>query len=214
MLDGMLACIIVSARRCALGKRSVRLADRLSQGDFWPAETHRDPSSDKPQHELAGVTIIIRQVISKRDAISPVLRHDPHFKGRSTCRKAVPVHRQPMSLGKVEEHCRIATCGNDPPGRRIRLEPVLFKMLLPRHTLHAILSKQDVVCSTIGIEHGWRGIQLRKAASGFLATRTIAGGSENRPADCLQFYLAASAYPGEVFLLFLVHCNRPLVGPV
>ena len=24
-------------------KWSVRLADRLSKGDFWPAETHRDP---------------------------------------------------------------------------------------------------------------------------------------------------------------------------
>jgi hypothetical protein len=53
-------CIIVSARSCAHGKWSVRLANCLSQGDFWPAETHRDPSGDKPQHELAGVTIIIR----------------------------------------------------------------------------------------------------------------------------------------------------------
>ena len=34
------------------------------------------------------------------------------------------------------------------------------------------------------------------------------------PADCLQFHLAASAYHGEVFLLFLVHCDRPLVGPI
>ncbi len=42
------------------GKWSVRLANSPSQGDFWPAETHRDPSGDKPRHELAGVTIIIR----------------------------------------------------------------------------------------------------------------------------------------------------------
>src|SRR6202023_2941858 len=149
-----------------------------------------------------------------RDAVSSVLCHNPHFKGRRTCRKAVPVHRQPMSPGKVEEHSRIATCGNDPPGRRIRLEPVLFKILLPRHTLHPILSIQDVVCSTVGIEAGGRGSQLLEAASGFLATRAIAGGGENRPADCLQFHLAASAYPGERFLLFLVHCDRPFVGPV
>jgi hypothetical protein len=53
-------CIIVSARSCTHGKWSVRLADCLSQDNFWPAETHRDPSGDKPQHELAGVTIIIR----------------------------------------------------------------------------------------------------------------------------------------------------------
>src|SRR5216683_1197848 len=205
-------CIIVSARTTA--SRSLRLADSLSQGDFWPAETHRDPSGDKPQHELAGVTIIVRQVISKLDPVSSVLCHDPHFEGRSACRKAVPVHRQPMSLGKVEEHSRIATCGNDPPGRGIGLEPVLFKILVPRHTLHAILSKQDVVCSTVGIEHGWRGSQLLEAASGFLATRAIAGGGQNRPADCLQSHLAASAYLGEVFLLFLVHCGRPFVDPV
>src|SRR5258708_31814666 len=100
-----------------------------------------------------------------------------------------------MSLGKVEEHSRIATCGNDPPGRGIRLEPVLFKILLPRHTLHSILSKQDVVRSAVGIEHGWRGSQLFEAASGLLATRAIAGGRQNRPADCRHFHLSASAYP-------------------
>ena len=207
-------CIIVSARSCVHGKWSGRLADRLSQGDFWPAETHRDPSGDKPQHELAGVTIIIRQVISKRDALSSISCHDSHFKRRSTCRKAAPVHRQPMPFGKVEEHCRIAACGDDPPGRRIRLEPVLLKILLPRHTVHSILSIQDVVRSTVGIEHGGRGRQSLEAASGFLATRAIAAGGQNRPADCLQFHLAASACLGEVFLLFLVHCNRPFVGPV
>jgi hypothetical protein len=198
----------------AHGKWSLRLGDCLSQGDFRPAETHRDPGGDKPQHELAGVTIIIRQVIGKRDAVSPVLCHDPHFKGRRACRKAVPVHRQPMPPGKVEEHRRIATCRDDPPGRRIWLEPVLFKMLLPRHTLHSILSIQDVVCSTVGIEDEWRGRQSLEATSGFLATRAIAGGGQNRPADCLQFHLAASAYSGEVFLLFLVHGERPFVGSV
>ena len=55
---------------------------------------------------------------------------------------------------------------------------------------------------------------MLEATSGFLATRAIAGGGQNRPADCLQFHLAASAYLGEVFLLFLVHCDRPFVGPV
>jgi hypothetical protein len=194
--------------------RSLRLADSLSQGDFWLAQTHRDPGADKPQHELAGVTIMVRQVIGKLDAVSSIPCHDPHLKRRSACRKAVPVHRQPMSPGKVEEHCRIATCGNDPPGRGIRLEPVLFEILVPRHTSHSILSIQDVVCSTVGIEYGWRRSQLFEAACGFLATRAIAGGGENRLADRLQFHLAASAYPGEVFLLFLAHRDRPFVGPV
>ena len=157
---------------------------------------------------------MVRHVIGKRDAVSPFLCHEPHFNGRRACRKAAPVHRQPMSLGKVEEHSRIATGGNDPPGRRIRLEPVLFKILLPGHTLHPILSIHDVVRSTVGIEDGWRGRQLREAASGLPATRAIAGGSQNRPADCLQFHLAASAYRGEVLLLFLVHCDRPSVGSV
>ena len=119
-----------------------------------------------------------------------------------------------MSPGKVEEHSRIATCGNDPPGRRIRLEPVLSKILVARHTLHSILSIEHVVCSTIGIEDGWRGRQLLEATSGFLATRAIAGGGQNRPAECLQFHLAASAYPGEGILLLLVHCDRPFMGPV
>jgi len=55
---------------------------------------------------------------------------------------------------------------------------------------------------------------MLEAASGFLATRAIAGGGQNRPADCLQSHFAAPAYPGEMFLLFLVHCNRPFVDPV
>jgi hypothetical protein len=166
------------------------------------------------KRSLAGVTGIIRHVISKYDAISPGLCHDPHFKGRRICRKAVPVHRQPMSLGKVEEHGRVATGGDDPPGRRISLEPVLSEIRLPRRTLHAILSIQDVACSTVGIEDGWRGRQLLEMTSGLLATRAIAGGGQNRPADRLQLHLAASAYPGEVFLLFLVHYDRPFVSSV
>jgi hypothetical protein len=118
-----------------------------------------------------------------------------------------------MSFGKVEEHCRIATCGNDSPGRGIRPEPVLFKMFLPHHTSHSILSIQDVVCSTIGIEHGGRGGQLLEPPSGFLATCAIAGGGENRPADCLQFHFAALAFHGEALVLFLIHCDRLFAGP-
>src|SRR5262249_31738324 len=40
----------------------------LPQGDFRSAETHRNPSGDQPQHKLAGVTTIVRQVIGKLDA--------------------------------------------------------------------------------------------------------------------------------------------------
>ena len=130
----------------------LRPKDFLSQGDFWPAETHCNPSGDKLQHEFAGVTIIIRQVIGKLDAASSLSCHNPHFKGRCACRKAAPVHCQPVPFGEVEEYCRIATCGDDPPGRGIRPEPMLFKILLPHHTLHSILSKQDEICSTVRIE--------------------------------------------------------------
>ena len=91
---------------------------------------------------------------------------------------------------------------------------MLFKILLPRYTLHPILSIEHIVRSTVGIEDGWCGRQLLEATSGFLATRAIAGGGQNRPADHLQFHLAASAHLGEVVLLFRVHCNRPFVGLV
>ena len=50
--------------------RLVRLADCLSQGDVWPAETHRDPSGDKRQHDLDGVTIKTRHVVGKLAAVS------------------------------------------------------------------------------------------------------------------------------------------------
>ena len=90
---------------------------------------------------------------------------------------------------------------------------MLFKMLLPRHTSHSILSIQDVVCSTVGIEHGRRGSQLLEAASGFLATCAIAGGGQNWPADCLQFHFAASAYLGQVVLRLMLRCDRPFLSP-
>jgi hypothetical protein len=65
----------------------LRLADSLSQGDFWPAQTHRDPSGDRPQHELAGVTVTVLQVISKLDAVPSILCHDPHFQGGSASKR-------------------------------------------------------------------------------------------------------------------------------
>jgi hypothetical protein len=168
-------------------------------GDFRPTEAHRDPGGDELQHELGGIAGRIRHVVVKRDTLSPVSCHDPHFNGRSTRRKSVPVQRQPMSLGEVGEHCRIAACGKHPPGRRLGLEPVLIEMLVSGHALHAILSIQEAVRSAAGIEHGRRGRQLLEAASDFLATRAITGGGQDRPAERLQFHLAAPACRGEMF---------------
>jgi hypothetical protein len=183
--DWLGKCSIARSHRARGGKRLLRPAGCLSQGDFRPAETHRNPGGDKLQHELAGVTGIIRQVFGKLDTASPLFCHDPHFKRRSACRKTLPVYRQPVSPGEVEEYCRVATCGNDPAGRGIRLEPVLFKTLLPGHASHSILSIQDEICSTVGIEHRRRGSQLLEPAAGFLAARAIAGAGHNRPADGL-----------------------------
>jgi hypothetical protein len=53
--------------------------DCLPQGDFRPAETHRDPSGDQLQHKLAGVTTIVRQVIGKLDADTPLFLSSPAF---------------------------------------------------------------------------------------------------------------------------------------
>ena len=122
------------------GECLLRPMDGLPQGDFRPAETHRDPSGDQLQHKLAGVTTIVRHVIGKLDADPPLFCHHPHFKWRRACRKAAPEYRQPVSLGEVEEHCRITALGDDPSGGGIGLEPMLFKILLPHHALHSILS--------------------------------------------------------------------------
>jgi len=83
---------------------------------------------------------MIRQVIGKLDADAPLICHDPHFNWRRAGRKPVPVHRQPVPFGEIKEHRRIAARGNNPPGRGIRFEPMLFKIVLPGYTLHAILS--------------------------------------------------------------------------
>src|SRR5215472_8944535 len=101
-------------RQTQYGECSLRPTDCLPQGDFRAAETHRDPSGDQLQHKLAGVTTIVRHVIGKLDADPPLFCHHPHFKWWRACRKAVPEHRQPVSLGEVEEHCRITALGDDP----------------------------------------------------------------------------------------------------
>jgi len=83
---------------------------------------------------------MVRQVIGKLDADAPLFCHDPHFKWRRACRKAVPEHRQLVPFGEVEEHCRITAHCDNPSGRGIRLEPTLFKIFLPRLALYSILS--------------------------------------------------------------------------
>ena len=150
---------------------------------------------------------MVRQVTSEFDAVSSLCRHESHLKGRRTGWKAVPINCQPVPLGEVEEHCRIAARGNDPPRRGIRLEPVLSEKLLPLCAVHAILSIQDVVGPAVGIERGRRRSKLLKPASGFLTTFAVAGGGQNRPAEQLQFHLAASTYRREMFVLFPVHCG-------
>ena len=83
---------------------------------------------------------MVRQVIGKLNAGASLFYHDPHFKWWCVRPKAITEHREPVPLGEVEEHCRITAGGNDPPGGRLGLEPMLFEMLLPHHALHPILS--------------------------------------------------------------------------
>ena len=153
---------------------------------------------------------MVRQVTGELDAVSSLGRHEPHLNGRRTGWNAVPINRQPVPLGEVEEHCRIAARGDDPPRRGIRLEPVLAEKRLALYTAHAILSNQDVVGSAVGIARGRRRSELLKPVSGFLTTFAVTGGGQNRPAGQLQFDLAASAYRREMFVPFSVHCGRRL----
>jgi len=157
---------------------------------------------------------MVRQVAGQLDADAPLLCHDPHFKRRRACRKPVTVHRQPVPFGEVEEHCRIAAGGNDPPGRGVRLEPTLPKIFLPRHALHAILSIQDDACSTVRVEHRRRRRQLLELTSGFLAAGAIAGGGQDRRANRLEFHLAALAYRGKVLVLLPVHRDFPFLDRI
>ena len=103
------------------------------------------------------------------------------------------------------QHCRITALGNDPAGGGIRLEPMFFKILLPRHALNSILPIQDQGCSTVGIEHGRRGSQLLELTSSFLATLAVARTGQNRWADCLEFHLTALARREEMSVSFSIH---------
>ena len=191
---------IVTGHDCAL-------STVFPQSYVRPAKTHRSPSGDQLQHELTGATTIIWYVIGKRDADPPLVCHHSHVEPRRAGRKPIPEHRQPVSLGEVEKHCRIAAGGNDSSGGRLGLEPMLFEILPPQHASHAILSIEDHACSTVGIEHGRCRRQLLESMSGVLAARAIAGHGQNRRADDLEFHLAALAHREE---RLLVHCTVPL----
>src|SRR5258708_11268437 len=145
--DGPTAVLESCLLHTQYGGCLLRPMDCLPQGDVRPAETHRDPSGDQLQHKLAGVTTIVRQVIGKLDADTPLFCHHPHFKWRRACRKAVPEPRHPVYPGEVEEHCRITALGNDPSGGGFGLEPMLFKILLrsEEHTSE-LQSPDHLVC--------------------------------------------------------------------
>jgi hypothetical protein len=185
-----------------------RSLDRLSPIDLRPAETHRDPGGDQLQHELAGVTRVVRHIIGKLYAGAPLCCHHPHLRRRCAGRKPVPEHRQPMPFGEIEEHCRIAAGSDDPSGRRVWLEPMLTEIFLSRHALYPILAIEDHACSTVGIEQRRRGRQLLELMSGLLATAAIAGAGEDRRADGFELHLAALAGRGKLLLL-LAHGAFP-----
>ncbi len=46
------------------------------------AEAHCNPGSKQPQHELDGVTAMVRHVVWKPNADAPLPRHDPHLERR------------------------------------------------------------------------------------------------------------------------------------
>jgi hypothetical protein len=184
-------------------------SDCLSPTDLRPAKAHRDPGGDQLQHELAGVTGVVRYIIGKLDADASLFRHHPHFKRRRAGRKPVAEHRQPVPFGEVEEHGRVAAGGNDPPCRGLRFEPILSEILLSRHALHPILAIEDHACSTVGIEQRWRGGQLPELTPGFLATGAITGAGQDRRAEGFEFHLAALARRGKVLLLLFIHGACP-----
>src|SRR5258708_15623437 len=72
------------------GECLLRPMDFLPQGDFRPAETHRDPTGDQLQHKLPRVTTIVRHVISKLDANPTPFSYSPHVQWRRACRQAAP----------------------------------------------------------------------------------------------------------------------------
>ena len=154
---------------------------------------------------------MVRNIIGKLNASAPVFRHDPHLNWRCVGREPVPVHRQPMSFGKVEKHCRVAARGNDAPSRGFWPEPLLLEIFQSHHALHAIFSIQEYAGSTVGIEHRRGRGQLREPPSCLLAARAKASDRHDRHTDCLELYLAAPAGRVKVFVLLQVQGAVPLI---
>src|SRR6516162_162352 len=86
----------------------------LPQGDFRPAETHRNPSGGQLEHKLAGVTSIVRHVICKLYADAPLFCHDPHqciamTAAASSLRTALPEDWEPTMPDQRYDRLVLAT---------------------------------------------------------------------------------------------------------
>ena len=108
------------------GKCLLRRTDCLSQRDFRPADTHRNPGDDQLEHELAGVPTVIRQVLGKLDAekaeaMSGVL---------SRIAKAANVCSPPCLKLEITEGtpCQYLKARPVVPRRGLNVEAKLFKI--------------------------------------------------------------------------------------
>src|SRR5580704_1233124 len=116
---------------------------------LWPFETHRDPCTQQLQYEFAGVARIVGHVVGQNHALRPFGSHHTHGRRRYIGGKAAAIDREPVPLGKVDEHGRAATARVHPPCWRSWFQPSLLKKLRSLDAAHPILAVQDVVRTAI-----------------------------------------------------------------
>src|SRR5581483_11967219 len=156
------------------------------------SESHSHPGAEYVQREVSGQARVGGHVVRQDHTGGPFGSHQPHGCRREIARNARAIHCEPVPLGEVEEHGRVATACNHAPCRRIRFEPPLFQQIPALEAADAILAVEDVVRAAV-IAQNRIGPRLRLISmTCFLATRAIANAAQNWRPDDLELYFAAA----------------------
>src|SRR5262249_47816691 len=123
----------------------------------------------------------------------PFGSHQPHGCRGDIVGKAAAIYGEPVTLGEVEEHGRVATARVHSPGRRTRLRPSLLKEVPALDAAYSILAIENVVRAAILGQDRIDAGHCLMPSTCLLAAGAITNASQNWSPDNLELYFAAAA---------------------
>jgi hypothetical protein len=139
--------------------------------DFGRLETHFYPSKNETKSKKSGLSL-------HRCLVQ---------------RKLFPINRNPVSFGKIQEHCCVAAGCHDSAGRRIRLQPVFCEKGVSFNAPHAVFSKKNEWRAPRDIQNFRRARQCFEPPPRLLAAGAMADSGDDRFPQSFEFDLAAFA---------------------